>query len=152
MDDDKLDGRKIVILRGDGNDMNRLADALAEACVTEIFSANNNLVLLDSGRLVPVSANLLRDIIAQRVVSIRAVNGAFGWVVERFAFDFDQRMRLDLVGLLVGRVAKVSTEPRVLTEQQQREIRARRREGEPADSVAQAYGVEVDVVRQLAQS
>jgi hypothetical protein len=42
------------------------------------------------------------------------------------------------------------SEPRELTAQQQREIRARRKEGEPADSVARAYNIDIDAVRRLA--
>ena len=55
-------------------------------------------------------------------------------------------------GSLVWRgVAKGPSEPLRLTLQQQREVHARLKVGEPRDNIARAYGVDVDTIRQLAQ-
>ena len=47
--------------------------------------------------------------------------------------------------------AKGPSEPLRLTLQQQREVQARLKEGEPQDNIARSYGVDVDTIRQLAQ-
>jgi hypothetical protein len=158
---DTPDGRRIFVWRG-SEDKKRLAETIAESCATELFSANKNLVWLNAGKLVPATLAVLREVFPRHIVSVRPVNRGECWDVEYFSFDFppvadserepDQRILLGLVELLVGLVARAPSEPRQLTQQQMQEIRARRREGEPADMVARAYGIEVAQVQQLARS
>ena len=50
-----------------------------------------------------------------------------------------------------GGFAKGPSEPFRLTPQQQREVRARLKVGEPQDDIARSYSVDVDTIRQLAQ-
>jgi hypothetical protein len=54
-------------------------------------------------------------------------------------------------GGLVWRVAKGPSEPRQLTLQQQREVHVWLKMGEPHATIAYAYGVNIDTIRQLAQ-
>ena len=54
-------------------------------------------------------------------------------------------------GSVVQRVTKGPSEPLRLTLQQQREVHARLKVGEPRDNIARAYGVDVDTIRQLAR-
>ena len=49
------------------------------------------------------------------------------------------------------RVTKGPSEPRRLTPQQQREIHARLKVGEPQDNIARSYNVDVDTIKQLAR-
>jgi hypothetical protein len=155
------DGRRVFIWRG-SDDSKRLAGTIAESCAAELFSANKNLVCLTAGKLVPATLAVLREVIGRHIASVKLVDrGEFGLNVEYYAFDFppvadtdkepDQRILLSLVDILVGLVARAPSEPRQLTPQQMQEIRARRKEGEPADRVARAYGIEVEQVQQLAR-
>jgi hypothetical protein len=50
---------------------------------------------------------------------------------------------------LVLRVAREPVEPFRLTPQQQQEAHARHKMGESKDSIAHAYGIDVDTIRQL---
>jgi DNA invertase Pin-like site-specific DNA recombinase len=52
---------------------------------------------------------------------------------------------------LVGRVARGPREPSKLTPQQRQEVRARLKQGEPRDRIAEAYGVDVAAIKQVAR-
>jgi hypothetical protein len=54
-------------------------------------------------------------------------------------------------GGLVQRLPKIPSEPRKLTPQQQQEVRARLKVGEPQASIARGYNVDVDTIRRLAR-
>ena len=125
---------------------------------------NRSLFRLTGGRLIAVNKDVLRDIIARHIVSLRLVNRTSTndphWEIENFSFEFpivadtseqpDQRVLLDLIEALVLRAAKGPSEPRLLNPQQLREVRDRIKMGEPKDRIARAYNVDVSVIRQLA--
>jgi hypothetical protein len=162
MNDKAPDGRKILIWHGRDPiaDKKRLADTIAEAAVAELFNLDGELVTIDAGQLVPVTKDILREIIARHVASVRLVSrGTFGWDVEFYAFEFplvadtgkepDQRILIELTELLLDRVAKAPAAPVTLTPQQQREVRARFKEGEPVGNIAREYKVDIATVREL---
>jgi hypothetical protein len=158
-------GRGRAVPAGCGpQDTARLADTVAEKTQTELFNVNRSLFRLTEGRLIAVNKDVLRDIIARHIVSLRLVNRASTndprWEIENFSFEFpivadtseqpDQRVLLDLIEALVLRVAKGPSTPHQLTLQQLREVRDRIKIGEPKDAIARAYHVDVSVIRQLA--
>ena len=115
-------------------------------------------------RLVPVDKNVLHEIITRHVVSIRLVNCGTvdvpSWQGEYFSFDFplvantnnepDKKVLNSLNAALLERVAKGPSEPRRLSPQQLQDVHARLKTGEPRDRIADAYGVDVDTIKQLA--
>jgi hypothetical protein len=158
------DGRRIFLWHGRNSvdDANRLADAIAEAAAEELFELNGQLVWLNNGRPVPVRMDALREIIARHIASVRLVRHVDGsWGCEHFSFDFPlgrntneeptQQTLIDLIGKLIPRVARGPQVQHALTEQQQHEVRARSRTGEPPDRIAEAYRVDVDTIRRLAR-
>jgi DNA-binding NarL/FixJ family response regulator len=52
---------------------------------------------------------------------------------------------------LVLRVAREPVEPFRLTPQQQREVRARLKKGEPRENIARGYNVDVETIKKLAK-
>src|SRR5262252_10156607 len=71
------------------NDTSRLADVIAEACVTELFSDGGALKRLVAGELVPLNRDSLRDFLAERIAGVKLVNhGASNYQVEIHAFSF----------------------------------------------------------------
>ena len=162
-----LDGRRLFIWRGQDlvEDLNRLADAVAEKAGAELFNLNGTLMGLNDGQFVSVNRNSLREIIARHLASIRWVNrGTIDmprWEGEYHPFDFppgadlskepDDRVLSSLMNDLVLRVAKGPTKPFRLTLQQRSEISARLKQGEPKDDVARAYGVDIATIQRLAR-
>ena len=158
------DERKSIFIWRGPQDVDRLADAIAEKTQTELFNVDRGLCHFTEGRLVAVNKDILRDIITRHLVSLRLVNRASTndplWELEYFNFDFpivadtgkehDQKILLNLIEALVSKVAKGPSEPRQLTPQQLREIRDRVRIGEDKHAVAHYYGVDVAVISQLA--
>jgi hypothetical protein len=148
----------------DPQDTARLADTIAEKTQTELFNVDGSLFQFTEGRLIAINKDILRNVIARHIVSLRLVNRASTndphWEIEYDSFEFpivadtserpDQQVLLDLITALSGRVAKEPSEPCQLTPQQQREIRDRVKMGEPKDNIARAYNVDVATVRQLA--
>jgi hypothetical protein len=67
------DDRKKFIWHGRNRteDINKLADTIAEAAIAELFNLAKELVTIDAGQLVPVNKDMLREIIARHVASIR---------------------------------------------------------------------------------
>ena len=118
---------------------NRLAEAVAEKAGAELFTWNGTLVWLNDGQFVPANKNILREVIARHIVSIRWVNRGTvdmpRWEGEYYPFDFppgadtskepDERVLISLMNDLVLRVAKGPIEPFRLTPQQRLEISAR---------------------------
>jgi hypothetical protein len=158
------DKRKTIFIWRGPQDVDRLADGIAEKTHTELFNVDRGLCHLTEGRLVAVNKDVLRDIITRHIGSLRLVNRASTndpvWELEYFNFDFpivtdtskepDQRVLLNLIEALASKVARGPSEPRQLTPQQLREIRDRVRIGEDKYAVAHYYGIDVAMVRQLA--
>jgi hypothetical protein len=70
-------GRGRAVPAGCGpQDTARLADTVAEKTQTELFNVNRSLFRLTEGRLIAVNKDVLRDIIARHIVSLRLVNRA----------------------------------------------------------------------------
>jgi hypothetical protein len=97
---------------------------------------------------------------SRNTVSIRWVNREVsGWECQRFTFDFNptaniskepnERVLLDLIPALAERVGKAPNTPRRLTEQEQREILARYKQGEPPANIAHAYKAEIEQIKQI---
>jgi hypothetical protein len=153
------DGRRIFVWHGKNpaEDANRLTNAVAEAAIAELFELNGGLFWLDKGRLVPANKDVLRNIIARHIVAVRLVDhGGDKWESEFYPFEFpvtadvskqpNERVLIDMTAALLERVAKGPSEPRRLSPQQQREVRARLAMGEAKDRIANAYGVPVDTI------
>lgn len=153
--------KKIFSWRGK-DDTDRLADVIADAAAEELFTRNGELVVLNRGNLSPVGLNDLREIIGRHIATIRLTSrGTAGWTPERISFDFphvtdatkapNQRVLLDLIGALALRVAKAPSDPPHISAQHEREIRTRLKSGEPRSNIARAYGIDIEVVEQLAR-
>ena len=164
------DGRRLFVWLGRDpiEDTNRLADVVAETAGAELFNLDGLCWLNDEGQLVPARKDVLRKIIARHIVSIRLVNRGSRWECEYHAFDFpfttdaskepNEQVLVSLMsarrkedGGLAWRVAKVPSDPRRLSPQQQEEVRARLRVGEPKARIAAAYGVDEAMIARLAQ-
>jgi hypothetical protein len=153
------DGRGIFVWRG-AEDTNRFAEAVAEKLVTALFNVNGQLHWLTDGEPIAVGKNVLHEIITKHFVSVQLASHGPAPEVEYFSFDFpntpdankapNEKALIAMVDMLVGRVAKGPQEPVRLSEQRQQDVRARLKQGERPDRVAEAYGVPVEVVRQLA--
>jgi hypothetical protein len=155
------DGRRVFVWHGKNpaEDTSRLTEAVAEVAITELFELNGILVHLTEGQLVPVNKDVLREIIKRHIVSVRLMSRGTDWEREFYSLDFpitadpskepDQRVLIDMVAALQGLVAKGPSESIKLTPQQQREVQARLKIGEPKDKLAREYSVDVDVIRQL---
>src|SRR5262245_45968038 len=155
------DGRRIFTWRGKPDDTKRLAQAIAEACATELFVMNGGLVMPRDGGLVQISAGILRDLVTKHIAAVKLVHNSDGtWGIEFFSFEFrggmrdtsvepDDKVLISLMSELAQLVAKGPVAPSKLTPQHQREVAARLKQGEPAKSIAAAYGVDADEIRQL---
>jgi len=74
MDDSSLNGRVICNLRGTNaqEDLCLVADAIAQT--DEILDHNGRLIQIQNGKLVPITMDVLREIISTRIVSMQLVN------------------------------------------------------------------------------
>lgn len=80
---------------------------------------------------------------------------------EYFLFNFpiaadtrkepDEKILIDMIAALVGRVVRGPSTPRALPKHQQQAARDRLRTGEPAYLIAAAYGVDAATIEQLAR-
>jgi sRNA-binding carbon storage regulator CsrA len=146
------DGRRIFVWRGPG-DTNRLADAVAEEAVAELFEVDRSLVWLNAGRHAPAHVNVLREIITRKIKSVRLVNrgttDAPRWEVEDFSLDLPVEVIVALSAALLERVAKGPSAPRRLTTHEREATIQRLKQGEQPAAIAQAYDVDVEMVRRL---
>jgi hypothetical protein len=121
---------------------------------------NGILVHLGEGRVIPVNRNVLRDLITRHIASVRLVNRGDGkWEVEYYSFEFplaadtskepNERVLIDMIAALLGRVVKGSSDPLRLLPQHQQEVRARLKIGEPQASIGRSYGVDIDTVKRV---
>jgi hypothetical protein len=161
--DNKLDdGRKIFVWRGRDldEDTNRMAEAIAESGVAELFAHNGGLIWFHDGQPVPAIRPILPGIIARFIKGTRLVRCGATWKREDFTFDFpvgadtgkepNDKVLTGLTEALLWRVAKGPQEPVHLSAQQQVEIRQRLAMGEPRDRIASAYKIDLGTVRALA--
>jgi hypothetical protein len=74
MDHSSLNRRVICNLRGETpqKDLCAVADALANT--NEILDHNGRLIQLQNGKLVPITMDVLREIISTHIVSMQLVN------------------------------------------------------------------------------
>jgi hypothetical protein len=161
---DDLRGRRIFIWRGQPEaDNKRLADAIAEVAAAELFIQDKTVAQFVDGKLIRALKDDLRRIIAKHFVSIRLVRRADGgFDREIYPFDFPDtpdaskgptlRCLLDVMALLVERLATAPSEPVRLSEQQQFEVRMRARSGEPLARIATAYGIDIDTIKTMGRS
>ena len=108
--------------------------------------------LKDTGELVGVSKDALLEIIAKYVVTKQLVPHGDRWRVEYEPHVPDEMtVRAVLMGEggLAQRLPKAASEPTRLSDQQQKEVHARLKIGERPDSLARAYGVPIEAIRQL---
>jgi len=106
---------------------------------------NGILVHLGEGRVIPVNRNVLRDLITRHIASVRLVNRGDGkWEVEYYSFEFplaadtskepNERVLIDMIAALLGRVVKGSSDPlRLLPQHHRLKI------GEPQASIARIW-------------
>jgi hypothetical protein len=162
---DANDNREIFIWKGrdPAAEAAALADAIAPRAITELFYVGGVLTHLRDGQFVPVTNDLMREVVARHIKTFRFVNqgtaGAPRWEVEFHSFEFplggnlregpDRRVLINLIEDLAGRVARGPTRPIDLSNQQLREIEMRLRESEPMERIARAYGVDVDTIKEV---
>jgi hypothetical protein len=162
-DSTQLNGRQIFVWRGldPDDDTNRLIEAIAEKAITRLFNLDGGLVLFSDGQTIPVTRVILHEIITKIIAGVRLVAHAGTLKLEYFSFDFpisgdltkgpNDRTLADITDRLLTLVAKGPSTPRRLSEQHEREARARLKTGEPASRIADAYSVGIDTIRQLAR-
>lgn len=142
------------------DDTRRLTEAIAEKAITRLFNVNGSVVLCSEGQTLPVTRAVLHEIITKIIAGVRLVTGDGGTLkVEFYSFGFEiggdlskgpnDRTLANILDRLLSLVAKGPQEPRRLNQQHEREARARLKTGEPVTSIAAAYGIDVDVIRQL---
>src|SRR5262249_45482054 len=144
-------------------DTKRFAEVISEVCAAELFAMNGGLVMPRDGALVQITPGILRDLIGKHIATARLVHADDGsWGVELFNFEFRGGTRDvdgepndvtlgDLMRELLTLVARGPTAPSTLSPQRRQEVLGRLRQGEPAKSIAMAYGVSADEIKQLAR-
>jgi hypothetical protein len=115
----------------------------------ELFCCDGRLHYLAEGKLTPVSTHLLSDLLARHLVTIRLAASADGYAVEYVPLTLDRQALVDIMRELELRSAPGPSKPRTLSEQERAWIKARVAQGEPRESVAQAYGVDVAAIRAI---
>jgi hypothetical protein len=138
------------------DDARRLANAIADKAITQLFSMNGSLVLFSEGA---VTRPVLLEIITKTIAGVRLVAHDGTLKVEYFSFDFapgtdpskapDDKVLTSLMNKLLPLVAKGPSEPKKLSNQQQHEVQTRASIGEPKDKLAREYGVDIATIRQL---
>jgi len=94
---------------------NSLADALAEH--VDLFNLNGSPVLVRGGQIIPLTLNLLHEIIPQHIATKELVNRGTEWVAEYVPYVPDPRTVRDLFsnerreGGLLPRLTKVTSSP-----------------------------------------
>jgi len=92
---------------------NSLADALAEN--VDLFNLDGSPVWLNKGQLVPMTMNVLHEIIPQHIATKELVNRGTEWVVEYVPYVPDPRTVRDLFsnerreGGLLPRLTKITS-------------------------------------------
>jgi len=162
-DSTQLNGRQPFVWRGldPDDDTNRLIEKIAEKAITKLFNLNGSLVLYSDGRTMPVMRPDLHEIITKIIAGVRLVESGGTLKTEYFSFDFpiggdltkgpNDRTLATITDRLLPLVAKGPQVPFTLNEQRQREVRARLRSGERAESIARSYNVDAATIRQVAR-
>src|SRR5262245_19801366 len=122
------DGRRLFMWRGQSS-IGELASTIAEAAALELFNANGVLTRLYNNQLVPITLDILRGIVGWYVASVRLVSDPSGWKPELYSFEFgntphadkepNQRVLVELLDLLIDKVARAPREPSTLSEPDQ---------------------------------
>ena len=158
---DELKGKRIFVWRGRDldDDVRRLAEAIAEACISRLFNLNQNLVWLDQGLPVPISRNQLAGIISKSIAGVRLVEVNGDWKCEYFQFDFsptadtskapNDQVLTSLMEELKQLVAKGPRAAAKLTEQQKQDITSRLKTGEPRSRVAEHYHLDLEQLEEV---
>jgi hypothetical protein len=145
------DNRTIHVFNGGMQAIKRLADAIASKLVTSLFNCDDRLHWLDdAGKLTPVSTRLLADLIGRHFTSVRlAARDDSSHVVQYHPITLGQRDLLDVMDSLVKLVALGPSKPKTLSDQQRGHILDRLRQGEPKETIAEAYGVNIAEVKNI---
>jgi hypothetical protein len=139
-------------------DLNRLSDAIAISDA-DLFNRDGDTVLVDQGVAVQVNPARLREIIAKHIRVKTVVDR--GGVLEVTFVPYvlaaeDKTLRTLLMaeriedGNLAQRLPKMAGKVQQLTENQLQQVKDRLRTGEPAERIAPSYGVNAEVIRQVA--
>jgi hypothetical protein len=157
MNDTKLNGRRVYlpIGRDRSEDACILADCIAGGNA-DLFDQDGSVMWVAAGRCVPVNPEVLREICKLFVVTKHPRENANGlWEVEYRPYESDQKTLHTLLmaktraeGSLMARLPKG---PVTLNNYQQHEARGRIERGEPLASVARHYGIDIDVIKELAR-
>jgi hypothetical protein len=162
---DTRDDRTIFLWKGRdaAAETAALADAIAAKTITELFYVGGVLTHLHDGRFVPVTNDMMNEIVARHVKTFKLVSrgtsDAPRWEVEFHPLEFplgrnlrdgpDRQVLVNLTQDLAARVARGPTRPIDLSNQQLKEIEMRLRESEPVARIAAAYNVDVDTIKEI---
>jgi hypothetical protein len=156
---DKLKGRRVYLPRGreQTEDACILADAIAGSAA-DLFARDDAIIWIVAGRCMPVTPDILREIIAKHVVTKQLVSQGTISEVAYVPVEPDEKMLHTLLmtrrredGSLIARLPKAAGSQRELPPSRRQEVRYRLRTGEPAAVIARELGVDADVIKDLAR-
>ena len=139
-------------------DLNRLSDAISISDA-DLFSRDGDTVLIDQGVAVQVNPARLREIIIKhiRVKTVVDRGGVLEVTYTPYTLAAEDKTLRSLLmaetleqGNLAKRLPKMPGKPQRLTEKQLETVKYRLQTGEPAERIAPSYGVDAEVIRQVA--
>ena len=146
------DERTIFIFHGRTEDIKGLAQQIVvhRELARRIFSVSGRLVVFNDEGLIPLSRDMLRDLVAKYFAMPRLISRDSLFSVELIPLNIDDRQQLlDLTDELVHRAAKGEDRPRVISAETKRHVVDRRRQGESFESLGLAYGLPLQTLRQI---
>jgi hypothetical protein len=159
---DELGNRQLYRPRGRNQieDLNILADCIAASDADLFDQGGGRVVGIDQGTVVGVTPAILLGIIAKNVAIKVPVNHGTesqpDWKVEIQPYQPDDATVVALItaktladGSLAPRLPKMPSEPRRLTPHEREASIMRLKTGEQPAAIATAYGVDVEMVKQL---
>ena len=133
-----------------------LADAIS-ASQAPLFSKDGSTVAIIDGVDVLLTPSALSDIIEKHVTTKVVVNREGKLEVAYPPYRPDDKALRSLLmaetfegGNLAKRLPKMPGKPQRLTEKQLETVKYRLQTGEPAERIAPSYGVDAEVIRQVA--
>jgi hypothetical protein len=145
-----VDNRIIHSFHGRGrNDIEALAAVVAEQLIGKLYHCDGRLCLLEEGKIVVVSRNMLQSLVALHVASPRLVpNG------ERYECAYEPLIvrsqdLVDLYEKLVQLAAAGVSRPRQISERERGYIQQRLAQGESPESIGRAYDLPSETVKSM---
>jgi hypothetical protein len=141
------DSREVFIFHGRGRaDIEALAAAIARRYVRELFT-EDRLYLLDAGRLVPLSRDILRALVSRAFCSLQLVQVNGRWHCEPAEIELGNQHLADLTAQLQLLAAKAPAAGRVFPDAMKQQWTDRVKMGEPVASIAYAFSVDPSVIK-----